>query len=102
MANIRIDGIEIMEADLPGKMAWASISDEIEALGGNGWRLPTESEFATIYRLYKLGIGGFKKAKYWSASSYLTDSWYFDLSVGYSPHVTSQANLLYVRLVRSF
>jgi hypothetical protein len=102
MANIRIDGIEIMEADLPGKMAWTSVSEEIEALGGNGWRLPTEKEFATIYRLYKLGIGGFKRTKYWSASSYLTDSWYFDLSVGYSPHVTSQENLFYVRLVRSF
>ena len=29
MANIKIDGIEIMEGDLPGKMAWTSVSDEI-------------------------------------------------------------------------
>ena len=101
MASIKIDGIEIMEADLPGKMPWTSVSDEIEALGGNGWRLPTESEFSTIYRICKLGIGGFKKTKYWASSSYLTDSWYFDLSVGYSPHVASQANLFYVRLVRN-
>jgi hypothetical protein len=101
MANIKIDGIEIMEGDLPGKMAWSSVNDEIQSLGGNGWRLPTESEFSTIYRLYKLGIGGFKKTKYWSSSSYLNDAWYFDLSVGYSPHVTSKTNLFYVRLVRS-
>ena len=42
MASIKIDGIEIMEADLPGKMPWTSVSNDIEALGGNGWRLPTE------------------------------------------------------------
>ena len=101
MANIRIDNIEIMEADLPGKMAWTSVAEEIEALGGNGWRLPTEKEFATINRLSKLGIGGFKKTKYWSSSSHLNDAWYFDLGVGYSPHVTSKTNLFYVRLVRN-
>jgi hypothetical protein len=101
MANIKIDGIEIMEADLPGKMPWTSVAEEIESLGGNGWRLPTETEFATIYRISKLGIGGFKRTKYWASSSYLGDAWYFDLSVGYSPHVTSKTNLFYVRLVRS-
>lgn len=101
MANIKIDGIEIMEADLPGKITWTSVAEEIEALGGNGWRLPTESEFNTINRISKLGIGGFKKTKYWSSSSYLNDAWYYNLGVGYSPHVASKNNLYYVRLVRS-
>jgi len=37
MINIIKGNLEIMGQDLPGKMAWTSISDEIEALGGNGW-----------------------------------------------------------------
>jgi hypothetical protein len=101
MNNIILDKLEIMAEDLPIKMPWTSVSDEIEALGGNGWRLPTELEFKNIYDFYKLGIGGFKPEKYWSASSSSTKAWYYNLSKGYSPHVTDQSNELYVRLVRS-
>jgi len=101
MPNIIIDELEIMSADLPGKMSWTNVNDEIEALGGNGWRLPYESEFATIYKIYKLGIGGLKPARYWSYSSYLTKAWYYDLRVGYSPHIIEKTNQYYVRLVRN-
>jgi len=101
MINIIKGNLEIMGQDLPGKMAWTSISDEIEALGGNGWRLPYESEFETINDLYKLGIGGFKPARYWSYSSYSSKAWYYDLSVGYSPHIIEKTNQYYVRLVRT-
>lgn len=101
MANIIIDNIEIMAQDLPGKIKWTDVDSQIEALGGNGWRLPYESEFLTIYNLYNLGIGGFKPSRYWSYSSYLDRAWYYDLSKGYSPHIIDQSNQYYVRLVRS-
>jgi hypothetical protein len=101
MINIIKGNLEIMAQDLSGKIAWTSVSSEIESLGGNGWRLPYESEFKTIYDLYKLGIGGFKPARYWSYSSYSSKAWYYDLSVGYSPHIINQSNLYYVRLVRN-
>lgn len=101
MANIIKGNLEIMSADLPMKMTWDSVPEAIESLGGNGWRLPYESEFLTIYELYKLGIGGFKPSRYWSHSSYLTKAWYYDLSVGYSPHIIDQSKEYYVRLVRT-
>jgi hypothetical protein len=101
MNNIILDKLEIMAEDLPNKMPWTSVPGELEALGGNGWRLPTELEFKTIYNFYKLGIGGFKPGKYWAASSSGTKAWYYNLSKGYSPHITDQSEELYVRLVRS-
>lgn len=101
MINIIKGNLEIMGQDLPGKMSWTSVPSEIELLGGNGWRLPYESEFKTIYELYKLDIGGFKPTRYWSHSSYSNKAWYYDLSVGYSPHVIDQYNLYHVRLVRT-
>ena len=101
MINIIKENLEIMSQDLPGKMAWTSVPAQIEALGGFGWRLPYESEFLTIYELYNLGIGSFKPSRYWSYSSYLNKAWYYDLSVGYSPHIIDQSNLYYVRLVRN-
>jgi len=101
MNNIILNGLEIMAEDLPNKMAWSSVPEELELLGGNGWRLPTESEFKNIYEFYKLGIGGFKGEKYWAASNSGAKSWYYDLSRGYSPHITNKSDELYVRLVRS-
>lgn len=101
MDNIILDEIEIMGEDLPSKIAWTSVPAELEALGGNGWRLPTEMEFKKIYDFYKLGIGRFKPEKYWSASSSDNKAWYYDLSRGYSPHITDQSNELYVRLIRN-
>lgn len=100
MDNIIIDNLEIMALDLPDQMSWYDVDAEIEALGGNGWRLPYNEEFKIIYDLSKLGIGNFKKARYWAYSSYSPDAWYYDLSVGYSPHVSAQNDLYYVRLVR--
>lgn len=100
MNNIIFDKLEIMAEDLPNKMPWTSVAEELEALGGNGWRLPTEAEFKSIYDFDKLGIGRFKPDKYWSASSSGTKAWYYNLSKGYSPHITDQSNELYVRLVR--
>jgi hypothetical protein len=101
MINIIKGNLEIMSQDLSSKMPWTSVPAAIESLGGNGWRLPYESEFKIIYDLYKLGIGGFKPARYWSYSSYSSKAWYYDLSVGYSPHIINQSNLYYVRLVRN-
>ena len=101
MNNIILNRLEIMFEDLPNKMPWTSVAGELEALGGNGWRLPTELEFKDIYNFSKLGIGGFKKEKYWSASSSGTKAWYYNLEKGYSPHITNQSNQLYVRLVRN-
>jgi hypothetical protein len=101
MNNIILNKLEIMADDLPNKMPWTSVPMELESLGGNGWRLPTEAEFKNIYELHKLGIGGFKPEKYWASSSSGTKAWYYNLSKGYSPHVTDQSNELYVRLVRS-
>ena len=49
MNNIILNKLEIMAEDLPNKMPWTSVAEELEALGGNGWRLPTESEFKNIY-----------------------------------------------------
>ena len=89
-----------MSQDLPGKMSWNDVPAAIESLGGNGWRLPYESEFLQIYKFYNLGIGGFKPDRYWSYSSYSTKAWYYDLSVGYSPHVIEKTEEHYVRLVR--
>ena len=100
MANIIIENLEIMSSDLPEKMTWDSVPSAIEDLGGNGWRLPYESEFLKIYELYRLGIGGFKPDRYWSHSSYSTKAWYYNLSVGYSPHVIEKSKEYYVRLVR--
>ena len=101
MNNIILDGIEIMGEDLPTKMSWTAVPAELEALGGNGWRLPNEAEFKKIYNLYKLGIGGFKPSKYWASSSVNDQAWYYNLSRGYSPHIENQSNEFYVRLVRS-
>ena len=101
MNNIILNRLEIMAEDLPNKMPWTSVAGELEALGGNGWRLPTESEFKIVYDFYKLGIGGFKPEKYWSASSSGTKAWYYNLSKGYSPHIIDKSNLYYVRLVRN-
>jgi hypothetical protein len=101
MVNIIRDNLEIMSQDLPGKMSWNSVPLQIEQLGGNGWRLPYESEFLIIYEFYRLGIGGFKPSRYWAYSSYLDKAWYYDLSVGYSPHIIDQSNEYYVRLVRN-
>lgn len=101
MNNIILDKLEIMYQDLPNKMPWGSVDIELVALGGNGWRLPTEEEFKIVYDFYKLGIGGFKPEKYWSASSSGTKAWYYNLSKGYSPHIIDQSNLYYVRLVRN-
>ena len=101
MNNIILDKLEIMAGDLPNKMPWTSVPGELEALGGNGWRLPTEGEFKNIYDFCKLGIGGFKPEKYWSASSSGTKAWYYNLSRGYSPHIIDKSNLYYVRLVRN-
>lgn len=100
MNNIILNRLEIMAEDLPNKIPWASVTGELELLGGNGWRLPTELEFKDIFNFYKLGIGRFKPEKYWSASSSGTKAWYYNLSKGYSPHITDQSNELYVRLVR--
>jgi hypothetical protein len=58
-------------------------------------------EFKDIYNFSKLGIGGFKPEKYWSASSSGNKAWYYNLGKGYSPHITNQSNQLYVRLVRN-
>lgn len=101
MINIIKGNLEIMSQDLPGKMSWTSVPAQIEALGGFGWRLPYESEFLTIYEFYNLGVGSFKPSRYWSYSSYLNKAWYYDLSVGYSPHIIDQSNQYYVRLVRN-
>ncbi len=101
MANIIIGNLEIMSQDLSSKMQWTDVPLQLQLLGGNGWRLPYESEFLTIYNLYNLGIGGFKPSRYWSYSSYLNKAWYYDLSVGYSPHIIDQSNEYYVRLVRN-
>jgi hypothetical protein len=100
MNNIILNRLEIMAEDLPNKIPWTSVPGELELLGGNGWRLPTELEFKDIFNFYKLGIGRFKPEKYWSASSSGTKAWYYNLSKGYSPHITDQSNELYVRLVR--
>jgi hypothetical protein len=100
MNNIILDKLEIMYQDLPNKMSWNSISGEIEFLGGNGWRLPTEKEFKIIYDFYKLGIGGFKPDRYWSASSSGNKAWYYNLSRGYSPRIIDKSNELYVRFIR--
>lgn len=100
MANIIKGNLEIMGQDLPGKMTWTSVPTQLELLGGNGWRLPYESEFLIICQLYQLGIGGFKPSRYWSYSNYNNKAWYYDLSVGYSPHIIDKTNLYYVRLVR--
>jgi hypothetical protein len=100
MTNIIINNLEIMSSDISGKMSWDSVQSVIESLGGNGWRLPYEDEFLKIYELYKLGIGGFKPDRYWSYSSYLNKAWYYDLRVGYSPHVIDKSEEYYVRLVR--
>lgn len=101
MENIRIGNLEIMSNDLPNKMAWTAIPEAIESIGGNEWRLPTEAEFAMLYRLYVTGTGNFKPKRYWSASARLLKAWYYDLGVGYSPHVADQTNEYYVRLVRT-
>jgi hypothetical protein len=101
MANIITGNLEIMSQDLPGKFTWTDVPNQLELLGGNGWRLPYESEFLTIYNLYILGIGGFKPDRYWAYSSYLNKAWYYDLSVGYSPHIIDQSNEYYVRLIRN-
>lgn len=100
MQNIIIEKLEIMMEDLPNKMSWDDVPAELEALGGNGWRLPYEHEFEILYELNKLGIGAFKPSKYWAFSSFSNKAWYYDLSVGYSPHVTAKTNNFYVRLVR--
>lgn len=101
MQNIIINKLEIMAEDLPYKMAWTSVPIELELLGGNGWRLPTELEFKQLLYFYKLGIGKFKAEKYWSASSSGSKAWFYNLHKGYSPHITEQFDLLCVRLVRS-
>jgi hypothetical protein len=101
MINIIRDNLEIMAQDLPGKMSWDSVPAAIESFGGFGWRLPYESEFLFIYEFYNLGIGSFKPSRYWSYSSHLNKAWYYDLSVGYSPHFIDKTNEYYVRLVRN-
>lgn len=100
MDNIIIGNLEIMSADLPDKMTWTSVPAQLESLGGVGWRLPYETEFKTLYDLYVLGIGNLKPKRYWAYSSNNNKAWYFDLGVGYSPHVDDFTKEYYVRLVK--
>lgn len=101
MNNLIVGNLEISASDLPNKMSWNDIPSAIEALGGNGWRLPTEEEFATLYHLFEKGTIVFKAEKYWASSFYQNYAWYYDLSVGYSPHILLKTEKCYVRLVRS-
>lgn len=101
MENILINNLEIMSQDLPEQMTWNNVFTQQIVLNGLGWRLPYEEEFKTIYDLYTLGIGNIKPERYWSYSSLGNKAWYYDISVGYSPHVINKSNLYYIRLVRN-
>ena len=100
MDNIIINGLEIMSQDIPGVMPWTSVPNVLLSLGGVGWRLPYEEEFKIIYNLKNLGIGNIKPEKYWSFSSVGNKAWYYNMGVGYSPHIVSVTELYNVRLLR--
>ena len=100
MDNLLINGLEIMSQDIPGIMTWTSVPNVLLSLGGVGWRLPYEDEFKIIYNLKNLGIGNIKPERYWSFSSAGTKAWYYDLGIGYSPHVAPFTDLYHIRLVR--
>lgn len=101
MENILINNLEIMAEDLPNPMTWDDVFNQQIVLSGLGWRLPYEEEFKIIYNLYRLGIGNIKPDRYWSYSSSGNKAWYYDLSVGYSPHIIDKTKLYSVRLVRN-
>lgn len=101
MENIITGNLEIYSADLPNKMKWDDVPAAIEAMGGDGWRLPTGAEFSKIYHLYKSGAIVLKSSKYWAEGSFNGKSLYYNFRSGYSPHFIDKTNLFYVRLVRT-
>lgn len=56
---------------------------ESYAVGGNGWRLPTQSELELIYSNKSI-VGGFENRDYWSSTQGNNTAWskYFGASMG--------------------
>jgi hypothetical protein len=100
METFIIERLELMQDDLPDTMSWDDAKAYADELG-DGWRMPTNEEFATILKLFRLNIGGFKPERYWANSSSGLVGWFHNMNVGYSPHLLNKFNTLRVRLVRT-
>lgn len=100
METFTIEGLEFMQDDLPDTMTWDDAKAYADELG-DGWRMPSNEEFAIILNFFRLNVGGFKPERYWANSSSGTVGWYHDMNVGYSPHLLNKFNTLRVRLVRT-
>lgn len=100
METFIIEGLELMQDDLPDTMSWDDAKAYADELG-DGWRMPTNEEFSTILKLFRLNVGGFKPEGYWANSSSGLVGWFHNMNVGYSPHLLNKFNTLRVRLVRT-
>jgi hypothetical protein len=68
---VSVGRLEVMSQDL-GDMSWDDATRSCQSLG-EGWRLPTRDELATLYE-NKDFIGGFTNDHYWSSTTYATNS----------------------------
>jgi len=81
--QISLYQLEVADEDFPrihsngDGMNWYEATDACEAIG-DGWRLPTPSEFeAMYYKLHQKGKGNFKnRYSYWSSKEYDSDHAY--------------------------
>jgi len=84
----------------------AQLCVELDFNGQKDWFLPSKDELDLIYKnLKQNGLGGFKKAKYWSSSqndtSYLDDAWYQDFNDG-NQSCSVKDTVCSVRAIRAF
>ena len=99
MKSFILNRLEIMAEDLPNKIPWASVTGELELLGGNGWRLPTENELFNLWR-NKNKIGRFTDNFYWSSTEmYSTTAYSKNFNNGKAQFITKESKYN-VRAVR--
>jgi len=66
--SFRLHNIEVMSNDFVRYSSYKVALKAIEELGHN-WRLPTIKELKYLYKIHKLGVGGFSNDSYWSSSN---------------------------------
>ena len=88
-------GVIVAAEDISEKVTWDEAMHELV----DGWRLPTKSELALLYKQRK-EIGGFDRASYWSSSKYDDHfAWTQSFNSGHQNYYSTSSTCL-VRAVR--